>query len=372
MGRKKMYVSCAKAERELGFQVLPVEDALRARGGLVFQHGYASGGKRHCGPGKGTARWLRSPSLPPCRERSRAWWGPGWRKSGHVPRLSGAMNTQRWWYAPESAAGAASKGRRSREPLPAGHADLGRTGGRPGSRLEDGGESSLPNIVVTAADGREALCSRPHGAGRRRRLEPAYCSASLDLATGTAKRHLRTQYGADAIDMEAAGAAGGGRHGIPFLAVKAISDEDDFAMPDLEPYIDAQGLFHTLRFVLVRLCGRGCGRRYAIWPPTAAGPPRTLPGAALAWLRAAPWDSQTTADDSDDADAISGAENRVADFRRLVTGEGFGTMTIASPMQCSLSNSAPSPQRCWRPFTAARTKSGWKLCRCRRSVLGNC
>ena len=40
MGRKKMFASSAKAERELGYRVLPVEDALRRAAAWFAEHGY--------------------------------------------------------------------------------------------------------------------------------------------------------------------------------------------------------------------------------------------------------------------------------------------------------------------------------------------
>ena len=40
MGRKKMFASSAKAERELGYRALPVEDALRRATAWFAQHGY--------------------------------------------------------------------------------------------------------------------------------------------------------------------------------------------------------------------------------------------------------------------------------------------------------------------------------------------
>jgi len=41
MARKKMWASSAKAERELGFRVLPAGDALRRAVDWFVQHGYA-------------------------------------------------------------------------------------------------------------------------------------------------------------------------------------------------------------------------------------------------------------------------------------------------------------------------------------------
>jgi dihydroflavonol-4-reductase len=40
MGRKKMFASSSKAERELGYRVLPVDDALRRASAWFVQHGY--------------------------------------------------------------------------------------------------------------------------------------------------------------------------------------------------------------------------------------------------------------------------------------------------------------------------------------------
>jgi dihydroflavonol-4-reductase len=41
MGRKTMFASSAKAERELGFQILPVDAALRSAVDWFLAHGYA-------------------------------------------------------------------------------------------------------------------------------------------------------------------------------------------------------------------------------------------------------------------------------------------------------------------------------------------
>jgi dihydroflavonol-4-reductase len=41
MGRKKMFASSAKAERELGWKVMPVDDALRRAVDWFRQNGYA-------------------------------------------------------------------------------------------------------------------------------------------------------------------------------------------------------------------------------------------------------------------------------------------------------------------------------------------
>ncbi len=64
------------------------------------------------------------------------------------------------------------------------------------------------------------------------------------------KRALAQQFSADAADMEAAAVAQVAReHGIPFLAVKAISDELDFPMPDLGEYVTPEGSFCTGKLI---------------------------------------------------------------------------------------------------------------------------
>lgn len=70
------------------------------------------------------------------------------------------------------------------------------------------------------------------------------------VAAREEKYRLKERYPYAAIvDMEAATIA---RlcvaHGIPFRAIKAVSDTLEENLPDLNPYIDARGRFHTLRF----------------------------------------------------------------------------------------------------------------------------
>jgi adenosylhomocysteine nucleosidase len=70
------------------------------------------------------------------------------------------------------------------------------------------------------------------------------------VASAEAKRLLARQYDAAAVDMEAAAVAQVARSaGIRFAAVKAISDEYDFPLPDMEPFIQENGRFQTMRFV---------------------------------------------------------------------------------------------------------------------------
>jgi adenosylhomocysteine nucleosidase len=68
------------------------------------------------------------------------------------------------------------------------------------------------------------------------------------------KRRVRRQYSAAAVDMEAAAVAGVARkHGVPFMAIKAISDDTSFSMPEFGRWIDQQGTLHTGRFLAAHL-----------------------------------------------------------------------------------------------------------------------
>jgi adenosylhomocysteine nucleosidase len=71
------------------------------------------------------------------------------------------------------------------------------------------------------------------------------------VADAKQKLKLGKAYRADAVDMEAAAVARGADvHGIPFVAVKAISDEAGFEMPSLDKFIAGDGQFQAGRFVL--------------------------------------------------------------------------------------------------------------------------
>jgi len=65
-----------------------------------------------------------------------------------------------------------------------------------------------------------------------------------------AKEQMAQQFGADAVDMEAAVVAEIARAaGVPFLAVKAISDTLDFEMPPMDQFIDSNGRLNLLKLI---------------------------------------------------------------------------------------------------------------------------
>ena len=65
------------------------------------------------------------------------------------------------------------------------------------------------------------------------------------------KRRLCISYSASAVDMEAAAVARLAQaHGLPFSAIKAISDEADFELPDMEQFSTDDGQFLESEFGL--------------------------------------------------------------------------------------------------------------------------
>jgi adenosylhomocysteine nucleosidase len=70
-----------------------------------------------------------------------------------------------------------------------------------------------------------------------------------EVAGAEGKRLLARHFDAECADMEAAAVAAiAEQNGIGFSALKSISDEYDFEMPDLNAFITSEGRFQTRRF----------------------------------------------------------------------------------------------------------------------------
>ena len=81
------------------------------------------------------------------------------------------------------------------------------------------------------------------------------------IAGGEYKQSLARAFTARAVDMEAFAVGDVARiYGVPFRAIKAISDELDFPMPSLGQFVDERGQFHTSRMILYAAV------RPATWP----------------------------------------------------------------------------------------------------------
>jgi len=105
------------------------------------------------------------------------------------------------------------------------------------------GDVFAPAVVVDARDGSRVEVD---GAAGR---EHFTLVTFMAVAGVQQKASLAQAYGAQAVDMEAAGVAMAARvHGIAFGATKVISDELDFEVLEMSRFIDPQGHFRTANF----------------------------------------------------------------------------------------------------------------------------
>jgi len=109
-------------------------------------------------------------------------------------------------------------------------------------------------LVADLKVGDVVVPARVIDAGDGSRVETGIGSGGLvsaaEMASVERKRVLGGKYDAMAVDMEAAAVAkGAGLRGVRFGAVKVISDELEFEIPLVEGSVDAQGGFHTWRYL---------------------------------------------------------------------------------------------------------------------------
>jgi len=113
------------------------------------------------------------------------------------------------------------------------------------------GDVMQPRRVVNAGDGSGITLDRGEG------LLVSFGS----VASAEQKAKLRDSYGAQAVDMEAAGVAHAAQaRGVGFGVVKVISDESGFTFPSMERFVDSEGRFLETRFALF-----ACLRPW-LWP----------------------------------------------------------------------------------------------------------
>lgn len=106
------------------------------------------------------------------------------------------------------------------------------------------GDLFMPAFVIDARDGSRIEIEGAAGLAKRSSLV-----TFASVAGAQQKVSLARAYGAQAVDMEAAGVAAAARaHGIAFAATKVISDELNFEMPETARFIDANGRFKTAKF----------------------------------------------------------------------------------------------------------------------------
>ncbi len=98
-----------------------------------------------------------------------------------------------------------------------------------------------PRVVVNSADGSRT----DTGSGQGTMV------SSLAVVGRDQKQRLASAYDAIAVDMEGASVALGAQaHGLEFAALKAISDELDFAMPPMNQFVSHEGKFGYARFAM--------------------------------------------------------------------------------------------------------------------------
>jgi adenosylhomocysteine nucleosidase len=101
------------------------------------------------------------------------------------------------------------------------------------------GDVIVPRRVVKASDGSSIDTGQGEG------ILVSFAS----VASSEQKAKLADSYGAQAVDMEAAAVARAAEaRGVPFAAVKAISDESDFPLPAMDRFISADGHFSAAKF----------------------------------------------------------------------------------------------------------------------------
>jgi len=105
----------------------------------------------------------------------------------------------------------------------------------------EAGSMLTPRLVIDANDGSRTEVGSGTGV-----------LVSFDaVADSDQKLKLGKAYRAHAVDMEAAAVArGADAHRIPFVAMKAISDEAGFEMPSLDKFIARDGEFQAGRFAM--------------------------------------------------------------------------------------------------------------------------
>jgi adenosylhomocysteine nucleosidase len=103
------------------------------------------------------------------------------------------------------------------------------------------GDVLQPRRIVNAGDGSSVTLEDGEGV----------LVSFASIAMPAQKAKLRDSFAAQAVDMEAAAVARAAEaRGIAFAAVKAISDESDFAFPEMEQFVDSNGQFSETRFAL--------------------------------------------------------------------------------------------------------------------------
>jgi adenosylhomocysteine nucleosidase len=111
-------------------------------------------------------------------------------------------------------------------------------------------DTVFPATVVDARDGSRHETSIRDAAMGNSPLARTVLVSFPAVAGSVQKRQLAKSYGAHVVDMEGASVARAAQiHNLPFLAVKAISDDANFELAEVNRFI-RNGRFETKLFVL--------------------------------------------------------------------------------------------------------------------------
>ncbi|HXF13217.1 MAG TPA: hypothetical protein VN517_08680 [Terriglobales bacterium] len=112
------------------------------------------------------------------------------------------------------------------------------------------GDTVFPAVVIDASDGSRHESVIRNAALGKTPFARTILISSPNVAGAAEKKQLAKSYGAHVVDMEAASVARAAQvHNLPFLAVKAISDDVDFELAEMNRFI-RNGRFETASFVL--------------------------------------------------------------------------------------------------------------------------
>jgi adenosylhomocysteine nucleosidase len=112
------------------------------------------------------------------------------------------------------------------------------------------GDTVFPAVVIDTQDGSRHGTAISDAALRNTPLARSVLASCGAIAGARQKRQLATSYGAHVVDMEGAAVARAAQnHNLRFVAIKAISDEVDFEIPELNRFVRS-GKFATKSFIL--------------------------------------------------------------------------------------------------------------------------
>ena len=112
------------------------------------------------------------------------------------------------------------------------------------------GETIFPALVIDAQDGSRHETAIRNAPVANTALGRTVVVSSSQIAGVAQKQQLARSYGAQAVDMEGAAVGRAAMtHNLPFVAIKSISDECDFEMPEMSQFV-RNGQFQEKRFAV--------------------------------------------------------------------------------------------------------------------------